>query len=166
MELDLFGRRQDDPLPEYARRLRSLRPICAALMGAVVLFGVLSWVLGRGAGGAVPGVPPPEVPLVLSLLAAMLILISSRFRWSILRRALPRTPELPTNPEAVLAAYRNATLFSFAILELAALLGLVVALTSESATYGVVLCLVSALAMLTRWPRATEVDRLVRGRLR
>lgn len=165
MDLDLSGKRRDDPVPGYARRLRPLRRICAAMAGAVALFAVLSWLLVSQAGGAVPGAPP-ALPLTLSLLAAMLILLSSRFRWSILRRAFPRSPALPVDPEAVLAAYGRATLISFAILETAALLGLLVALTSGSATYGVVLCLVSSFGMLSRWPRATEVDRIVRGRLR
>jgi hypothetical protein len=164
VDLDLLGKRRDDPVPGYARRLRPLRRICAGLAGAVALFAALSWLLVRQAGGAVPGTPA-SLPLTLSLFAALLILLSSRIRSSILRRAFPRSPVLPTDPDAVLAAYWRATLISFAILEIAALLGLLVALTSGSATYGVVLCLVSAFGMATRWPRATEVDRLVRGRL-
>jgi hypothetical protein len=165
VDLDLSGKRRDDPVPEYARRLRPLRRICAALAGAVALYAVLAWVLFRQAGGAVPGVPA-AVPLILTLLATMLILLSSRFRSSILRRAFPRSAALPIDPEAVLGAYWRATLFSFALLETVALLGLLVALTSGSATYGIVVCLVSSLGMLTRWPRASEVDRLVRGHLR
>ena len=164
MDLDLSGQPRDDPIPGYARRIRPLQRICTALAGAVALFAVLSWLLVRRSG-AVPGAPP-ALPLALSLLAATLILLSSRFRWAILRRAFPRSPALPTDPEAVLAAYGRATLISFAILEAAALLGLLVALTSASATYGVVLCLASLFGMLTRWPHAAEVDRIVRGRLR
>jgi hypothetical protein len=164
VDLDLLGRRRDDPVPEYARRLRPLRRICAGLAGAVALFAFLSWLLVDQAGGA-PGVPP-ALPLVLSLLAALLILLSSRVRASILRRALPRSPALPIDPEAVLAAYWRATLVSFAILEAAALIGVLVALTSGSAGYGIVLCSISLLGMLTRWPRANEVDRVIRGRLR
>jgi hypothetical protein len=93
-----------------------------------------------------------------------MILLSSRFRSSILRRAFPRSAALAVDPEAVLAAYQRATRISFLILETAALLGLVVALTSGSAGYGIVLCIASLFGMLTRWPRGAEVDRLVRGR--
>ncbi len=164
MDLDLSGKRRDDPVPGYARRLRPLRRICTGMAGAVTLFAVLSWLLVHQAGSAVPGAPL-AVPLTLSLLAGILILLTSRFRSSILRRAFPRSPVLPIDPEAVLAAYGRATLIGFALLETAALLGLLVALTSGSATYGIVLCLASAFGMLTRWPRAAEVDRLVRGRL-
>jgi hypothetical protein len=165
LDLDLSGKRRDDHIPGYARRLRPLRRICAALVGAVAFFAALSWLLVRQAGGGIPGMPA-ALPLSLSVFAAILILLSSRVRWSILRRAFPRLAALPIDPEAVLAAYSRATLVSFAILETAALVGVLVALSSGSATYGVVLCLACAFGMLTRWPRAGEVDRLVRGRLR
>jgi hypothetical protein len=165
VDLDLIGKRHDDPVPGYALRLRPLRRICAALLGAVALFGFLSWLLVSQAGAAVAGAPP-ALPLSLSFFAAMLILFSSRFRWTILRRVFPRSAALPVDPEAVLAAYGKGTLISFAILETAALVGLLVALTSGSPTYGVLLCFICAVAMATRWPRGSEVDRIVRGRLR
>jgi hypothetical protein len=161
VDLDLSGRRRDDPVPGYARQLRSVNRLCVAMAAAVALFAVLSWVLVRET--SLPGLPA-AVPVALSLLAAVLILLSSRFRSMILRRAFPRSPALAVNPDAVLAAYGRATLISFAILETAALLGLLVAISSGSATYGIVLCIASAFGMLTRWPRAAEVDRLVRGR--
>lgn len=161
MDLDLTGAPKDDPLPGYAQRLRSTRRLCSVLAGTAALLTVLSGVLVSRAG--VPGLPP-AAPVTLSLLAAILILLSSRLRSTTLKRAFPRTPAMPVNPEAVLAAYQKATLVSFLILEAACLLGLVVALLSGSALYGIVLCAVSLLGMLTRWPRATEVDHLVRGR--
>jgi hypothetical protein len=160
VDLDLSGRRRDDPVPGYARRLQPLRRICAGLAGAVALFGILSWTLVRSAAASLPA-----VPLSLSLLAAILILLSSRFRSSVLRRAFPRSTVLPVDPEAVLAAYGKATLLSFSLLEAAAVIGLLVALTSGSATYGIVLCLASLFGMVTRWPRAAEVDRLIRRAL-
>ena len=166
VDLDLTGRRRDDPTPEYARRLRPVTRVCAALAGSVALFAVLSWLLTRETGGRpVPGLPP-AVPLGLALLAAVLILLSSRLRSSILSRAFPRSAALQPNPDTVLAAYGRAALASFAILEIAALLGLMISLTSGSAYFGIVLCVASAFGMLTRWPRAAEVDRLLRGRAR
>ena len=164
MDLDLSGRPRNNPVPGYARRLRPLQRVCAGLAAAVALFAVLSGLL-VGRSGGVPGAPP-ALPLTLSLFAALLILLSSRVHWTIVRRAFPRLPGLATDPEAVLAAYARASLVSFAILLTAALAGLLVALTSGSVAYGVVLCLVALAGMLTRWPRATEVDRIVRGRLR
>jgi hypothetical protein len=165
LDLDLSGRRRDDPTPEYARRLRPVTRICAALAGSVVLLAILSWILTRGSGGRpVPGLPP-AVPIGLAFLAAVLILLSSRLSSSFLRRAFPRSAVLQPDPEAVLAAYGRAALAGFAVLEIAALLGLGISLTSGAAYYGIVLCAASAFGMLTRWPRASEVDRLLRGRV-
>ncbi len=65
----------------------------------------------------------------------------------------------------MIAAYQKATLASFLVLEVSALCGLLVALTSGSATFGVIVCVVTLFAMFTRWPRATVVDRLIRGRV-
>ncbi len=94
----------------------------------------------------------------------MLILLSSRVRSAPVRRAIPRSAALPIQPDAVLAAYKRGTLQSFAILDFAALLGIGESVITGSAAYGIILCMASALAMLTRWPRASEVDRLIRGR--
>ena len=165
MDLDLTGRRRDDPTPEYARRLRPVTRTCTALAGSVALYAILSRCLTHQAGGRpAPGLPS-SVPLGLALLAAVLILLSSHLRSSILRRAFPRSAALQPNPDAVLASYGRAVLASFAILEVAALLGLGISLTSGSAYYGIVLCVASLFGMLTRWPRASEVDRLLRGRV-
>lgn len=166
MELDLTGKRRDDPVPGYTQRLRPTARVCAALAAVVVLLAVLCGILVHQAGGRPwPGIPP-SASLVFAMLSAIVILLSSRFRSSMLRRAFPRSSELAVNPDVVLAAYRKATLASFMILEVAALMGLLVALTSGFATYGVVLCAVALIGMLTRWPRGSEVDRLVRGRAR
>jgi hypothetical protein len=164
LDLDLTGRRRDDPTPDYARQLRPVVRFARTLAATVALLAILSWTLTRDAGGwPRPGLPP-AVPVALSLFAAMLILLSSRFRSSVLRRAFPRSAELQPKPETVLVAYGKATLISFAILEAAALLGVAVSVTTGSALYGIVLCAASAAGMLTRWPRASEIDRLLRGR--
>jgi hypothetical protein len=163
VDLDLSGRSRDDPIPRYAERLRPAVRICTFQLGTVVLFAVICWGLASQGGMIARGLPP-AVPLVLCLFAALLTLLSSRVRSSTVRRAIPRSAALPINPDAVLTAYKRGTLQSFAILEFAALLGIVEAGITGSATYGIVLCLISAFAMLTRWPRASEVDRLIRGR--
>jgi hypothetical protein len=146
-------------------RLHALRVICLALAASVVLYGGLSWLLVRivaidlstGLAGA--------VPLTLTALAMILILLSSRLRGSVLRGALPRTPGLAVSEEAVVAAYRQATLVAFALLEGAGALGLVVALLSGEPFYGLALCGAALLAMATRWPNEGELDRILRGRL-
>jgi hypothetical protein len=162
LDLDLTGRRRDDPVQGYALRLRLAARICAFQLGTVALLALLCWALTRQ-GRGIPGMPT-TMPLVLSLLAAAMILLSSRFRSTPVRRAIPRSPVLPVQPDAVLAAYKKGTLLSFAILEFAAILGVGVAVATGSAAYGIVLCLASAFCMLTRWPRASELDRLIRGR--
>lgn len=165
LDLDLSGKRRDDPVPGYAQRLRPTARICAVLAGVVALIGVLCWVLVREAGGRPwPGIPT-TVPLMLSMFAAVLILLTTRFRSSMLRRAFPRSVELEVKPDTVLAAYQKATLASFLILEVAALVGLLLALTSGMAMYGIIVCVIVLFAMFTRWPRATMVDRLIRGRV-
>jgi hypothetical protein len=164
LDLDLTGRRRDDPTPGYALRLRGVARLCAALLATAGVCAILSWTLTRpGSWRPIPNLPP-LVPLTASLLAAVLILLTSRVRASILRPAFPRSPELKAKPETVLAAYAKAAAASFALLEVAALLGLTVSLLSGAASYGIVLCVAAALGMLTRWPRAAEVDRLLRGR--
>lgn len=164
MDLDLTGRRRDDPVSEYARRLRPVTRLCAVLLGVPVLLGLLSWLL-VGQPGDAP-LLPRAFRISLALFAAILILVSSRFRTVTLRRAIPRSAELEVKPETLLAAYRRATVISFAILGVAALVGLIVALGSGLAVYGIVLCAASAVGMLARWPRATEIDHLVRRRAR
>lgn len=164
-DFDLTGKRRDDPVPGYALRLRPTIRLCAILAGLVVLIAVLCWLLVREAGGRPwPGVPV-SVPLVLSMLAATLLLLSTRFRSSILKRAFPRSAALAIQPDTVLAAYRKATLASFLVLEVAALTGLLLALTSGFASYGIIVCAVCLFGMAVRWPRATVADRLIRGRL-
>src|SRR6187549_831086 len=98
-DLDLTGKRRDDPVPGYAQRLRPTVRICAVLAGVVALIGVLCWVLIRTAGGRPwPGIPT-TVPLMLSMFGAVLILLTTRFRSSMLRRAFPRSAELVVKPD-------------------------------------------------------------------
>jgi hypothetical protein len=131
---------------------------------SVVLLEALAWLLLRP-GGFSPPPLPDAVPLSITAAAAILILLSSRLRSGIVRRSLPNHPALQPQPEAVLAAYKRATVASFAMLEAAGILGLLVALLSGRLLYGIILCLAALLGMLTRWPRAAEVDRILRRRL-
>jgi hypothetical protein len=143
------------PLAE--RRLRRVRVVCSVLAGTVVLLGALSWVL---AGEMPIGLRETmgQLPIVLTILAAILFLLSSRLRASILRRATGG--RLQPDPETVLATYAHATLLSFAALEGAALLGPAVAFLSGEPRYGLVVCAAALLAMATRWPRSAEALRL------
>jgi hypothetical protein len=159
----MFNLTPIDPDGRIAKSLRPLRILCGALAAAVALYAVLSWVLLEGlAYRPWPGIPP-ALPVSMTVFAMIMILLSSRLRTNILRKALP-SPGLPASLDRVLEAYRRATLISFVVLEGAAILGLVVALLSGTAFYGIVLGAASLVSMLTRWPQVNDVDRIARGR--
>lgn len=148
-----------------AGRLRALRTICMVLAGSVLAYGILGWFLVEGFQMRPFGELPTVVPISLTFFAAVLILLASRLRTALLRSGLPSNRALPADLLDLASAYHRATLVSFAVLELAALMGLLVALLSGSSFYGVVLCLASFFSMLLRWPKAEEIDRLARGRM-
>lgn len=142
-----------------------LRIICKVLAALVLAYGVAGWFLIEGFQLRPFGKVPDALPLSMTFLAAVLILLASRLRTAILRSGLPSNRMIPSDMGNLMSAYQRATLVSFAVLEIAALMGLLVALLSGSAFYGVVLCLASFLSMLLRWPKAQELDRLARGRV-
>ena len=142
-----------------------LRTICKVLAAFVLAYGVVGWFLVEGFQLRPFGKVPVALPISMTFLAAVLILLASRLRTALLRSGLPSHRMIPTDMGSLLSAYQRATLVSFAVLELAALMGLLVALLSGSSFYGVVLCVASFLSMLLRWPNPNEVDRLARGRV-
>jgi len=146
-------------------RLRRLRAVCKVLAGFVLAYGIAGWFLVEGFQLHAFGKVPEALPLSITFLAAVLILLASRLRTALLRSGLPSNRMIPTDLGNLMSAYQRATLVSFAVLELAALMGLLVALLSGSSFYGVVVCVASFLSMLLRWPNANEVARLARGRV-
>lgn len=145
--------------------MAKLRLICKVLAAFVLACGVAGWFLVEGFQLRPFGKVPVALPISMTFLAMVLILIASRLRTAILRSGLPSHRMIPTDPGSLRSAYQRATLVSFAVLELAALMGLLVALLSGSSFYGVVLCVASFLSMLLRWPKPRELDRLARGRV-
>ena len=146
-------------------RLRRLRLACKVLAATVLAYAVAGWFLIEGFQLRPFGKVPEALPLSMTFLAAVLILLASRLRTAILRGGLPSNRLLPADLGNLVSAYQRATLVSFAVLEIAALMGLLVALLSGSAFYGVVLCVASFFSMLLRWPSGREVERLARGRV-
>jgi hypothetical protein len=142
-----------------------LRLLCKVLAGFVLAYGIAGWFLVEGFQVLPFGKVPVALPISMTFLAAVMILLASRLRTAILKSGLPSNRMLPADPGNLLSAYRRATLVSFAVLEIAALMGLLVALLSGSSFYGMVLCVASFLSMLLRWPNARELDRLARGRV-
>lgn len=147
-----------------ASDLQKLRRICTALAVSVWIYGIAVLLLVDYEGGRPVAPVPGMVPLSLTGLAAILILLSSRIRTTILRKALRQNPAFPIDGAKVIAGYQRATILSFAMLEAAALLGLLVALLSGKTSYGLVLCGAALLGMFSRWPREAELDRLIRGK--
>jgi hypothetical protein len=147
-------------------RLRGTRVVCLALAGFVLAYGIAGWFLIEGFQLHPFGRIPDALPISLTFLAAVMLLLGSRIRTALLRGGLTKSlVSRQVDLGNLIPAYQRATLVSFAVLEIAALMGLFVALLSRSSFYGLVLCLASFLSMLLRWPRAEEVDRLARGRV-
>lgn len=147
-------------------RLRGTRLACMALAGCVLAYGIAGWFLIEGFQVHPFGKVPSALPISLTFLAAVMILLGSRIRTGLLRSGLTANPlSRQVDLGNLIPAYQRATLVSFAVLEVAALMGLLVALLSGSSFYGLVLCLASFFSMLLRWPKAEEVDRLARGRV-
>jgi hypothetical protein len=145
-----------DPDGRIAKGLRPVRIVSAILAVAVGLFLILSWVHLRGL--------PRAVPVSMTAFSMILLLMSSRLRSNILRKAIPTTPGFPMSFERLLEGYRRATLISFLMLEGAALAGFAVALLTGTAFYGMVLGAASLVSMATRWPRVTDFDRIASGK--
>jgi hypothetical protein len=147
-------------------RLRTLRLICGAMLASVVLLAAASVVVVRLS--AARPVVSTAVSLTLTLLAATLILATSRLQASFLARqgrgALPGAPAGPELAAAIIGAYGRATVAGFALLDAAAALGLIVAGVTATVRYALVICGVAALGMLARWPRRTAILRLLRRR--
>lgn len=158
---------QTGPSEQEKRITESIRPLrvmCGALAGAVGLCAVIAWMLVEGLGLRWNQGIPDAVPLSFTVFSMVLILLSSRLRTSLLRRALAQNQAAEINLETLLSAYRQATLVSFAILTAAAILAVLVALFSGTVFYGIFLCIAAGFAMFTRWPSVRDADRLARGR--
>lgn len=153
-----------DPDGRIAKSLKPVRMISTVLAVAVGILSVLSWVLLEGlAIHRLRGIPA-AVPVSMTAFSMILLLMSSRMRSNILRKAMPTTPGFPMSFERLLEGYRRATLISFLMLECAALAGFAVALFSGTAFYGMVLGVASLISMATRWPSVADFDRIASGR--
>jgi len=160
----VFQTEPNEQEKRIAERIQPLRRICGVLAGLVGVSAVTAWMLVEGRGFRWNQGVPDAVPLSLTVCAMIMILLSSRLRSTLLRRAFPRTPGLEIQLETLLDAYQQATLVSFAVLSVASILAVLVALFSGTAFYGIFLCLAAAFAMFTRWPNVHDADRLARGR--
>ena len=159
----MFEIEPEEQKKQIAECVEPLRTVCGVLAIAVGTSAMAAWMLVEGRGVRWDQVPK-ALPLGLTIGAMILILLSSRLRTTVLRRAFPRTPGVEIRLDSFLAAYRRATLASFATLAAAAALAVLVALFSGTAFYGMFLCLAAGFAMFTRWPSLHDASRLFRGR--
>lgn len=160
----MFQTEPSEQEKRIAARIGPLRVMCGVLAGMVGACAVAAWMLVEGLGVRWNQGIPEALPLSLTVFSMIMILLSSRLRTSLLRRAIPRTPSSEINLETLLSAYSQASLVSFAVLTAAALLAVLVALFSGTAFYGIFLCIAAAVAMFTRWPSLRDADRIARGR--
>ena len=160
----MFQTEPSEQEKRIAVRIRPLRVMCGVLAGMVGACAVAAWMLVEGLGVRWTQGIPEALPLSLTVFSMIMILLSSRLRTSLLRRAIPRTPSAEINLETLLSAYSQASLVSFAVLTAAAILAVLVALFSGTAFYGIFLCIAAAAAMFTRWPSLRDADRIARGR--
>jgi hypothetical protein len=153
------------PTATPALSLRTLQTVCAALALAVLLLALAGTLVLRARSGPPPGLPPGLL-LSLTSVGIVLILLASRIRSGLLRRAavLPGTADGAADEARVFAAYHRATLVSFALLEGTAVVGLVLEVMTGSVRYGLALYAASLVSMLVRWPRQGELARLMRRR--
>jgi hypothetical protein len=145
------------------KRVRSLQAVCGIMLGSVGFLAAASPIVARLG----PPRPPAATGLSLALtcLAALLILATSRLQALVLARAGRGIPAPgPALAAEVVGAYVRATTLSFALLDTAAVLGLVVAAVTATGRYALVVCGVAALGMLARWPRRATVFGLLRRR--
>ena len=144
------------------RLLASLRVICGALAASSALMGLVAWLVVGPLGMRQPVPDLPGLPLSLTAAATILLLLGSRIRSGLLRR-IP-SPAVAPDPGPVLAAYQRATLVSCALLEGTAILGLLLSLLTGAVRYGLIFAFAAVVSILIRWPRRSELERLLRGR--
>ncbi len=157
----------EGPKPfEVKGLLRRQQAVASGLAASLLLLAAFCH-FALPAGLRLQGAIADTVTWPLLGVALILILLSSRLRSRILKEGVAVSRFHPDRAPAVLTgAYRRASVASLAVLEGAALLGLVLSLVTGSPRYGAVFGLLCFLAMLTRWPRERELSRLIDGRLR
>lgn len=149
------------------RALATLQVICGALAGSSAMLGLVGWLVVGPLEVRTPVAPPPDLPglpLFLTALAAILLLTASRLRASLLRRVPPRLPGVGDDPAPVLAAYQRASIVCWALFEGIAVVGLVLSLLTGEVRYAAIFSIAAVLSILVRWPRRSEVERLLRRR--
>jgi F0F1-type ATP synthase membrane subunit c/vacuolar-type H+-ATPase subunit K len=162
--LSFDAERPGDPKGAPDTALAQLQVIAAALASAVAIYAFVAWLildlLGRE---ALAGGLPAPLPGVLVAVAAVLLLLAPVVER---RLAAPARPAADAAPRAVddpVERYRLAKVVGFALREAAAVVGLVVGLTTGDVRWTWGICLGTLVLMGLAWPRAADLPTSRRG---
>lgn len=148
--------------PLIEERLRRLSTVCMALAGSVGLYALLIVLLIELSGKHPWDERVGTLPFLFALGGFLVTLISSAVRASLLRRGREAVEdEAPGREEALgrlLGTFQSATLTCFALLEGAAILGLISAWLSGTSFYGLLVSATALYAMIVRWPRRASFE--------
>lgn len=145
------------PRENAEKRYRVLLTVWGALLGGLLLFAALAWLLAAGALGGGPwsrGLEPERVQLLLfGPVGLMVVGIFAR------RRGRP----VPGDRDPA-QAYQTRIVLASALQEGGGLLGVILSLLAAQPTWILMMAGLAAFAMIRSRPRRGELLRLLRGR--
>lgn len=148
-----------DPQRSAADPLAQAQVLAAALASAVVIYAVVAWVVVEFVGGgALAGGLPAPVPGALVAVAAGVLLAAPVVERRIFAPARSAAGEAEGAADPA-ERYRLAKLVGFALREAAAVIGLVVGLTTGEPRWTWAICAGTLLLMALAWPRAADLER-------
>ena len=156
---------RDTPEPEdpgLARDAATLPILAGAFAASVVVYPGIAWFLtseAMDAGFQPPGLPAP-LPAVLAGVGVVLLLVAPWIEGRL------RAGTAGVGGDRAVQAYRTAILVGFALREAAAVLGLVVAVTTGRPLWCYLLSLAALVAMASAWPSRGRLERHARGAVR
>lgn len=145
--------------PRLAREAAILTILAGALAASVAIYPGIAWFLtseAMGAGFEPPGLAAP-VTAGLAALGVVLLLVAP-----VVESRL-RAGTAGEDWERAIQGFRTATLAGFGLREAAAVLGLVIAVTTGGPLWCYVLSLAALVAMASAWPSRGRLERHVRG---
>lgn len=144
--------------PPPAESLAQAQVIAGAMAAAVVVYAVVAWVVVDFLGGeALAGGLAAPVPGVLVVVAAAVLLTAPVVERRIMAPPRPGTGVAVGAAASVVERYRLAKLVGFALREAAAVIGLVVGLTTGEPRWTWGICAGTLLVMALAWPRAADL---------
>lgn len=138
--------------------LAQTQVLASALASAVVIYAVVAWLIVELlGGGALAGGLPAPLPGVLVALAAVMLLAAPVVERRVVRSARPGVGEEAAGAAGLAERYRLAKLVGFAMREAAAVVGLVVGLTTGEPRWTWGISAGTLLLMALAWPRAADL---------